>query len=334
MHKYLIIQTAYIGDVVLATSVVESIQQHFPNQRIDVLVREGNETLFKGHPYIGRVWVWGKNRRKLRNLFRLIRDIRQEHYSEVINLQRYLSSGLLTVLSGADITRGFDKNPLSGLFRFRRKHLMEKEGRMHEIERNHLLIDDIVGAKPAMPRLYPAKEDFESVKVLQKGTYICCAPASVWQTKQYPPTYWANFISKVPAGIKIYLIGGPKDQQLANSILEQAGNKDCVNLCGRLSFLASAALMKGACMNYVNDSAPVHFASAMNAPVTVIYCSTVPAFGFGPLSDVSYLVQIDYNLYCRPCGLHGHTSCPEGHFRCAHDIHHKKLLEILNERRT
>ncbi len=44
-------------------------------------------------------------------------------------------------------------------------------------------------------------------------------------------------------------------------------------------------------MNYVNDSAPMHFASAVNAPVTAVYCSTLPSFGFGPLSDKSLLLK-------------------------------------------
>ena len=49
--------------------------------------------------------------------------------------------------------------------------------------------------------------------------------------------------------------------------------------------------MKDAKMNYVNDSAPMHIASAVNAPVTAVFCSTVPEFGFGPLSDVSIIVR-------------------------------------------
>jgi len=73
-------------------------------------------------------------------------------------------------------------------------------------------------------------------------------------------------------------------------------------------------------MNYVNDSAPLHLASAMDAPVTAFFCSTVPAFGFTPLSDRSAIAQIDYELDCRPCGLHGYKACPKGHFKCAHDI--------------
>jgi len=73
-------------------------------------------------------------------------------------------------------------------------------------------------------------------------------------------------------------------------------------------------------MNYVNDSGPLHLASATNAPVTAFFCSTIPAFGFGPLSANSIIVETHEKLTCRPCGLHGKTACPEGHFLCAKSI--------------
>ena len=70
-------------------------------------------------------------------------------------------------------------------------------------------------------------------------------------------------------------------------------------------------------MNYVNDSAPLHIASAVDAPVTAVFCSTVPAFGYGPLSTNAHVVETEEKLACRPCGPHGHGKCPEGHFKCA-----------------
>jgi heptosyltransferase-2 len=82
-------------------------------------------------------------------------------------------------------------------------------------------------------------------------------------------------------------------------------------------------------MIYFNDSAPMHLASAMNAPVTAVFCSTIPEFGFGPLSDVSLIVQTDEKLDCRPCGLHGYRSCPKGHFKCATTIRAEQLLAAL-----
>jgi heptosyltransferase-2 len=102
-----------------------------------------------------------------------------------------------------------------------------------------------------------------------------------------------------------------------------------INHSGQLSFLQSAALMKDAVMNYVNDSAPMHFASAVNAPVTAVYCSTIPAFGFGPLSDERFIVEVKAPLDCRPCGLHGYRACPLGHFNCAYKIEERQLLETL-----
>jgi heptosyltransferase-2 len=67
----------------------------------------------------------------------------------------------------------------------------------------------------------------------------------------------------------------------------------------------------------------------MNAPVTAVYCSTIPAFGFGPLSDKSFIVEIKGSLDCRPCGLHGFKACPRGHFRCAYSIGDEQLLETF-----
>lgn len=133
-------------------------------------------------------------------------------------------------------------------------------------------------------------------------------------------------INSLSATHTIYLLGGPGDESMAKHILELTKHAQVQSLCGQLSFLQSAALMEGAAMNYVNDSGPMHFASAVNAPVTAVYCSTVPAFGFGPLSDKRKVVEITERLYCRPCGLHGHKVCPQGHFRCAFEIDNEELL--------
>jgi len=102
-------------------------------------------------------------------------------------------------------------------------------------------------------------------------------------------------------------------------------------VAGQLSFLESAALMKNARMNFVNDSAPLHFASAVNAPVAAMFCSTVPAFGFGPLSDDSFVFETTERLDCRPCGLHGYKSCPKGHFKCSH-IDIDSVVKIFERR--
>jgi heptosyltransferase-2 len=98
-----------------------------------------------------------------------------------------------------------------------------------------------------------------------------------------------------------------------------------MNLAGKLSLLESAALMKDARRNITNDSAPMHLASGVNAKTTAIFCSTVPDFGFGPLSDDSVIIETTKKLECRPCGLHGLKACPEKHFDCAYSITNSQL---------
>lgn len=329
MPKFLIIQTAFTGDVVLATALIEQLRQTHPQAQIDFLLRKGNEGLLQGHPHITNLLIWNKKEHKQINLLKMVMAVRKEKYTHIINVHRFATSGLITWLSGAQNKAGFDKNPLSFCYTRKIKHIISEPYALkpvHEVERNAQLIADVAGDVPSLPALYPPAQDYNHIKQYQSQPYICIAPSSVWFTKQFPAEKWISLINLLPASHNIYIIGAPSDKATADVILNGTANKKVRNLCGQLSFLQSAALMEGATMNYANDSAPLHFASAMNAPVTAVYCSTVPAFGFGPLRENSRIVEIQERLYCRPCGLHGHKACPEGHFRCALDITNDQLL--------
>ena len=329
MDKLLVIQTAFTGDVVLATAVLEKLHRKFPSAQIDFLLRKGNEGLLENHPFITNLLVWDKKANKQANLIKMVSRVRKEKYVLVANLHRFGSSGLITLFSGATYKVGYDKNPFSFCYTRKVPHVISapySDNPVHEVQRNQMLIADLTDNNAEMPKLYPAATDYEFVRQYQSAPYICVAPSSVWFTKQFPAEKWAELINVLPPQNNIYLLGAPSDTGLAENIRSKTTHANVVNLCGTISFLRSAALMQGAVMNYANDSAPLHFASAMNAPVTAVFCSTVPAFGFGPLRDNARVVEIKEKLYCRPCGLHGHKACPEGHFRCAQEITNDQLL--------
>lgn len=321
MNNILVIQTAFLGDVILATSVVVKLHASFPNARIDFLLRKGNEEVLVGHPSIDKVLVLDR-KNKLSSLLSLINQVRKSRYDTVINLHRFGSSGLICGLSGAKIRIGFDKNPFSFLCTKTVKHRIG-DG-THEVERNHELIKELTDNQYSKPKLYPSDEDIQKMAVYKTDAYICIAPASIWNTKQLPKEKWIELIRE--KGGSGYLIGSNGDVELCEIILKESGNTNFENLAGKLSLLETASLIKDATMNYVNDSAPMHIASAMNAPVTAVYCSTVPDFGFGPLSDNSKIVETEMTLDCRPCGLHGHKVCPMGHFDCANSINIEQLI--------
>jgi heptosyltransferase-2 len=327
MQKFLVIQTAFTGDVVLATALIEKLHQFFPGAYIDVLVRKGNEGLLRSHPFLNEVLLWNKKENKKKNLFGLLKRIRENKYDKVINLQRFASTGMLTAFSGAKEKIGFDKNPFSFFFTKKVKH--EVVNGIHEVERNNELVKYFTDGSFTVPRLYPSVADYDEIRKYTLQAYVCMMPASVWYTKQYPFDKWVDLINNFPHGYNIYLLGGKEDADLCEKIKE-AVNRKIEVLAGKLNFLSSAALMKHATMNYTNDSAPLHFASAVDAPVTAIFCSTVPSFGFYPLSSQSFIVETTEKLECRPCSLHGLKACPLGHFKCARTIETEQLLLTLS----
>jgi heptosyltransferase-2 len=328
--SFLIIQTASIGDVILVTPVMETLHAAFPEARIDLLVKKGHDVLFEGHPFLHRVITWDKSSGKYLRLARLTAMIRSSRYQHVINVQRFGSTGWITSCSGARFRSGFTKNPFSVFFTHRAEHIIAADGYpIHEVDRNLLLIDYLKINSLRKPKLYPTPSDQEAVARYRQVPYLCIAPASLWFTKQFPAAKWIGFLDKIPESLAVYLIGSATDKALCEHITGATRHPAVITLAGKLSFLQTAALMKDARMNFVNDSAPQHLASAVDAPVSTIFCSTVPSFGFGPLSEDSHVIETVEPLKCRPCGLHGHHECPEKHFKCAVTIQAEQLLERI-----
>jgi heptosyltransferase-2 len=167
LNKILVIQTAFIGDAILATALLESIYHSLPEANIDILVRKGNDSLFQQHPFLHDVLIWDKKQSKYKNLFALLTTIRASKYDLVINLQRFGATGLLTALSGGGITVGYNKNPFSFLFTKKVPHELDKG--LHEVDRNNNLIAWFASTLKRQPKLYPSKE-LTRQRSEQKGT--------------------------------------------------------------------------------------------------------------------------------------------------------------------
>lgn len=321
--KILIIQIAFIGDVILALPVLQKLKRKFPEAEIDFLLRKGNETLLENNPYVNEIIIWDKKKNKSPNLFRIISKVRGRKYDYVFNLHRFFSSGLVMALSGAKNRIGFDKNLLSFFYTRKFPHTFNGQ---HEVDRNISLLENITDIKRERPKLFFSNTIEEKIKsIVGQRKYIVIAPAAVWFTKQFPKERWVELLNQQFHQYRVYLIGSSEDFSFCEEIKNNSQYPDIISLCSKLSLTESACLMKYAERVFTNDSAPLHLASAVNAKVSSVFCSTIPDFGFFPLSDDSKVIQIKEKLYCRPCGVHGYKKCPEGHFRCAKEIDLKEF---------
>ena len=329
MNRVLVIQTASLGDAILATALLEKLHGQYPAAEIDMLVQKGADALFEDHPYLHTLYVWDKKSRKYVQMFRLIRSIRQRHYDVAVNVQRFAATGWICLRSGAKTTVGFDKNPFSRLFTVAVPHEISSEKYLYEADRNQRLIAGMTGGEAAATRLYPSENDYNRVFGYKEQPYLTISPASLWKTKQYPEERWTELVHNADHRYRIFLLGSGKDSALCERIRSACPEADIRNLCGALDPLQSAALMQDAEMNFTNDSAPLHLAAAVGAPVCAVFCSTVKEFGFAPRGENIHIIETDRPLPCRPCGLHGRKQCPEQHFRCAWDIPVEKLLKTI-----
>jgi heptosyltransferase-2 len=337
--KILIIQTAYLGDVILTLPVVQNIKNQLPEAEIDFLCIPQTETVLRNNPYIRNLIVYDKRgKNKFSKLKEIISSVKKTKYDIVISPHRSFRSALITHLSGADIRIGFDKNSMSNLLTHRVAYIKNT----HEILRNLELIKVIPGIIPAKenqilkPELFPSKEDVEFVNKFFSTQHFyppqadkhsihsihlaALAPCSKWFTKQLSEGKTIEVINAlINSGYQVALIGGSDDAGFCGKIESKVSNSNLVNLCGKLTPLQSKVVIeKSDCLITV-DSAAAHLGASADTPIVQIYGSTVPAFGFYPLTSKSVIIE-NKTLSCRPCTDHGRDSCPLKHFKCIEDL--------------
>src|SRR5213595_2038991 len=160
--------------------------------------------------------------------------------------------------------------------------------------------------------------------------FVALAPGSIWGSKRWP--YYRELAERLAASVGILVVGGPEDAGLAAEITEAVARSggQAVSGCGRLSVRQAAEAIRRAVVLVTNDSAPLHFAQAVDTPTVAIFGSTVPSFGFGPRGPRDRVVQVG-GLACRPCSAHGPSSCPLGHHLCMKSLSVQDVLQAIEE---
>src|SRR6478736_2274849 len=143
----LVIQTAFLGDVVLTIPLVQALaERHGP---VDVLTTPGAASLIETHPSVRRVIRWDKNGEKGPGAWGLGRELRDQGYQRVYLPHRSVRSALIAKLTGAKERIGFADAPLLSRALYTETH--PRDTTKHESVR-----------------------------------FIALAPGSIWGTKRWP----------------------------------------------------------------------------------------------------------------------------------------------------
>ncbi|MEO7360268.1 MAG: glycosyltransferase family 9 protein [Gemmatimonadaceae bacterium] len=344
----LVIQTSFLGDMVLTTPLLERLAERGP---VDVVATPANASLLKGHPAVRDVILFDKHgsAKGYRGLLRVAAQVRWRE-SESGREPRgariaYLAQGSvrsvwLAILAGVPERVGFNTSA-ARLF-YTRRVIYRRD--LHHATRLWQLANlthNQMPELPLQPTLHPGDSDkavldrlLEQNGATRATRLIALAPGSVWATKRWP---WfdelATRLTQHPTlrAYRLVVIGAEGDRELAERIatgVAEAGGQPVIDATGKLSLLGSAELIRRASAIITNDSAPLHLASAMKTPTVALFGPTVPTLGFGPLAPKQIVLGVDH-LLCRPCHAHGPQTCPLKHWKCMREMGADRVTDPL-----
>jgi len=338
MKRYLVIQTAFIGDAVLTLPLIQVLKKVDVGASVDVLVIPRTSELFSSHPAVERVIVFDKRGRDsgLRGMRQVARAIAERRYDVALIPHRSMRSALLPWLGKIPTRIGFDRS--AGWFLM--TQTVRYEPSLHEVERNLSLLQPlgIQWAERELPSLFPTAADVQRVDQLLENSsltkstpLIGIAPGSVWKTKRWLKERYTDLVRDlVRNGFSVILVGGKEDELLCQEIMTRVDSQRAMSTAGQLSLLQSAELIRRCRVFISNDSAPMHLAVAMRTPVLAIFGATVPEFGFAPYGNHSVILETK-GLPCRPCSVHGGQRCPIRTFDCMMNISTEAVFEKVRE---
>lgn len=304
--RALVINTAFIGDVVFSLPLVENLG--LAGYRVDLLTRPRFGTLAEGLPGVERLWEYDKRGadRGLAGIIRWGRRLRAEGYDLVCGAHPSLRSGLLARATGAARRVGW--GPL---------------GYHQRVQRIPRFVDDDLALAEAAgvtlrvrtPRIVarPASD------LVPEGA-VGVALGSRWATKCWPIAHWTTLVEALrEANRPIVFLGSAAERELAAPL--GAG----IDTFG--TSLRDTAGILAACSAVVGgDSGLMHVARAVDTPTVLLFGPTDPRRF--PL-DARRIDLQHGQLECQPCSEHGHRRCPLGHHRCMTELNPALVLAAV-----
>jgi len=319
MKRTLIVAPAWVGDMVMAQSLVAALHARPDTAAVDILAPPWTAALGARMPGVGKAHVIPAKhgRFDLAMRWRLGRDLRREDYDLAIVLPGSLKAAIPPFAAGVPVRRGYRGEWRYGLLNDIRR--LDKSRVKRTIDRFVALAADRGAPAPATPapvlafdselgRTAAARLGLD----LDRPVVALCPGAEYGPAKQWPARHYAALVSLLAArGFRTWIFGSKKDAGIGEEIARLAGPDGApVNLAGRTELIEAIDLMSLARSVVTNDSGLMHVAAAIGRPLVALYGSTTPEMT-PPLGRVVEIVE--RQLPCRPCF---ERTCPLGHLDC------------------
>ena len=329
--RILIVQTAFLGDLVLTTPLIRAVRQLFPDSRIDALVIPQTLDIIRHNPHLSNFYTFDKRGNKKQSFIETVDTLKKVKYDLAISPHRSLTSMRILLKSAVPRRIGFCAGLPSLLLTDRvryRQDILEINRNLSLISPLHQNTFDIQTEISITPQAQDTAREMLA-QIPARSYCIAVAPGSVWPTKRWPEEHFVNLLSRfADEAVTFVMIGSPTEQDLCQRIIDKSNCKNAINTAGSTSLLQAAALIQLCDLFAGNDSGTLHIANAVQTDVIAFFGPTDRSLGFYPFRSRDKVFET--NLDCRPCSRHGSERCPLGHFKCMKTLYPEPVaFEIL-----
>jgi len=352
--RILVIQTAFLGDLLLSVPLFKYLKNQFPGCEISLVCRKGFGALYKDLKLVDKTYeIQKKNKASYKAA---LGQLQAWDFDLLLSPHESFTTALFSRSIRAKNKIGFRKwwnflffdrrvkKDLSLPDAIRQMSLLQEQDANLKSQIQLFHKRDLEWRKIGNELLTPVP-DWASPIVQLPSTWselqsrfqlparmVCLFPGSVWKTKQWTEEGFLEVGQKLQAqGRSVVIMGGPGEEELAGRIASLIPGAQ--SLAGRTSQLETLLILSRADVVVTNDSAGQHLAALVGAPTVSVFGPTVLEFGYRPWNSKSMIVERK-GLSCRPCGKHGHHQCPIGTHECMKKISATEVLQKIEHLQT
>jgi heptosyltransferase-3 len=285
-----------IGDVLMITPALRALRETFPGARITVVVNSGTEAMLAGNPHLDEVLVYQRHHGASRGSLAarigyeisFVRELRRRRFDLTIGFTEGDRAAWSALFSGARHRLGAVHYSAS---RFSPRRLIYNLPspphipRMHEVEKHFYILEqaglELREKKPG-PLCLVIPEDLRAwaqkqLAPLRPNLVVHIHPVARWLWKSWRTEAMAEVIDWLQneRGARVVVTTGPEPR-------ERGRAREIVSACrsqplffdGNLSLTQTAALSHAADLYFGIDTAPMHMAAAVGAPVVALFGPT------------------------------------------------------------
>ncbi|TPI16435.1 glycosyltransferase family 9 protein [Mesorhizobium sp. B4-1-3] len=315
VRSILILQTKYIGDLVLASALAKNLQIAYPNARIVFLCEARCANFLTAHGIAAETVVFKRSSARGTilqrgvELYQVLRKLRRLAFDMTIDLTDSRTTHFVAMVVNARIRVGYfpTERPLRRLER-QSANVRAKPfgyGERHFLYRNLSPLEALgVDLRVRFPSIQPLPQETARVQALldkfrlRRNAFLVVHAGASFPGRRWLPERFAAVIDTISTetGLPVVLVGGP-DEAEANEKIMTLVRTPVVNLVGALSLETLLALLKEARLFLGNESGPMHMAAAAGTPVVGLFGLTNPIV-WGPVGVPSISLRPSMPCEC------------------------------------